>query len=414
MASYTDRVWDDAVRMGARNQETVELARRHCLNMEFVPSGGRGMAEQATDLPIDMRQVRCPVALGSMSSNLDLIVDDFYREHCVGCSLRRPTGEVPNLATRIEDAAAAAAAAREEENAQLAARRDRRRVREDERRALGAGLGEAMAGVLRDIDVLDADPASPAAMEDRDAALARMTALADRAPDLFADSVVAVAVALVEDGHCPELLDPLRRLAGRRPDVAGGAARAAIAALKAGPSPWAGPCLAELAAIVPSEGIDEAVCRSLVWLVGAPALDAFGRSRPDRANDPTGLRAAAAIAPATVARVLEAMLPHAHAPTGLVVPVGAAPAPPPVPARERAAAAGAVRALAATSPQLAAGLVHALVRAVGVPAENPYDDPAARRRSKGRSRRCSSWASGTSRQRSTPPPRPRAATTAKR
>jgi len=56
--------------MGVRNREWVELARRHCLNMEFVPSGGRGMAEEATGLPIDMRQVRCPVALGGMASDL--------------------------------------------------------------------------------------------------------------------------------------------------------------------------------------------------------------------------------------------------------------------------------------------------------------------------------------------------------
>jgi len=377
VASYIDRAWDEAVRMGARNQEVVELARRHCLNMEFVPSSGRGMAEQATGLPIDMRQIRCSVALGSMASNLDLIVDDFYREHCIGCSLRRPTGEVPNLATRVEDAAAAAAAAEQQERADLAARREQRRLRADERRALGAGLGEAMAGVLRDIDVLDEDPAAPASREDQDAARARASALADRAPELFADSVVAVAVALVEDGHSPELLDPLRRLAAGRPEYAADIARAAIEALRTGPSPWAGPCLADLVGSVPAGALDDAVCRSLVWLAGAPALDAFGRSRPGRANDPTGLQAAAAVAPATAERVLDAMLPPAHAPTSLVVPADAAPAPPAVPARERAAAAGAVRALTATAPGLAAGLVHALVRDLAVPPDDPYNDPAA-------------------------------------
>jgi hypothetical protein len=56
---------DDAIRIGHENRQTLELARRHCLNMQFVEAGGRDMAEEATGLPISMRQVRCPVAFGS-------------------------------------------------------------------------------------------------------------------------------------------------------------------------------------------------------------------------------------------------------------------------------------------------------------------------------------------------------------
>jgi hypothetical protein len=36
---------DDAIRIGQENRQTLELARRHCLNMQFVEAGGRGMAE---------------------------------------------------------------------------------------------------------------------------------------------------------------------------------------------------------------------------------------------------------------------------------------------------------------------------------------------------------------------------------
>jgi hypothetical protein len=94
--SRSEQVVDDAIRIGQENRQTLELARRHCLNMQFVESGGRGMAEEATGLPINMRQVRCPVAFGSQSMNLLGIASEFYEDHCVGCSLRRPTGEVPN------------------------------------------------------------------------------------------------------------------------------------------------------------------------------------------------------------------------------------------------------------------------------------------------------------------------------
>src|SRR5258707_15687427 len=110
--SSTERVWDRGVRLGLENRETIELARRHCLHMEFVESGGRGMLEAETGLPVNMRQVRCPVALGAMAMNLRSVAGDFYREHCVGCDQRKPTGEVPNLASVLEEAAAAAAAAR--------------------------------------------------------------------------------------------------------------------------------------------------------------------------------------------------------------------------------------------------------------------------------------------------------------
>ena len=104
--SRSEQVWDDAIRIGRENQQTLELARRHCLNMQFVESGGRGMAEEATGLPINMRQVRCLVAFGSQSMNLFGIAGTFYEEHCGECSLRRPTGEVPNLATVMEERAA--------------------------------------------------------------------------------------------------------------------------------------------------------------------------------------------------------------------------------------------------------------------------------------------------------------------
>ena len=56
-----------AFALGHANRKTMELARRHCLNMAFplVDGGGRGLAEQYSGLPIDMRRVSCPVAQGN-------------------------------------------------------------------------------------------------------------------------------------------------------------------------------------------------------------------------------------------------------------------------------------------------------------------------------------------------------------
>lgn len=47
-----------------------------------------------------------------MGSNLEWLAEDFYNEHCAGCQLRRPTGEVPNLASVIGEREAAVTAAR--------------------------------------------------------------------------------------------------------------------------------------------------------------------------------------------------------------------------------------------------------------------------------------------------------------
>jgi hypothetical protein len=154
-----------------------------------------------------------------------------------------------------------------------------------------------MAGVLRDVDVLDGDPAAPATSADRDAARARVAALADRASALFSAEVVAACLTAVTSAGAFELLDGLRRLAAGRPEFAADVAKAGVSALRTGPVTWAGPCVAELSAHLDVTELNDDVCRSLVLLAGAPEHDRHGLSRPGRANDPTGLLAAADAAP---------------------------------------------------------------------------------------------------------------------
>jgi len=112
MTSGIESAFEDAYAIGRANVWTIELARRHCLNMTFTKweGGGQGMAEQLSGLPIDTRRVSCPIARGnSAAMNLDWVASDFYDEHCVGCQHRRPTGELPNLASVMEERKAAAA-----------------------------------------------------------------------------------------------------------------------------------------------------------------------------------------------------------------------------------------------------------------------------------------------------------------
>jgi len=300
---------------------------------------------------------------------------DFFRKNCVGCALRRPTGDVPNLATAVEEADATAAAMEAAEESDLARRRGEWQRRADDRRSLASASDEAMAGVLGDVDVLDGDPASPAPPAERDAARARVGALADRAPELFSPEVVAACLTAVSSAGAFELLDPLRRLAVTRKEFAAEVATVSIEALRVGPVPWAGRCVAELSAHFTETAIDDNVCRSLILLAGVPERDRFGRPEPTRANDPTGLLAAAQEIPDRIQRVLAAMLPPPPAPSVLVLPRSSPPGAA-VSAWERAAAAGAVRMLAPTSPSLAAALVRTLVLNLAVDPDDEYDDPA--------------------------------------
>ncbi|SNR86171.1 hypothetical protein [Blastococcus mobilis] len=374
--SRSEQVWDDAIRIGRENQQTLELARRHCLNMQFVESGGRGMAEEATGLPINMRQVRCPVAFGSKSMNLFGIAGTFYEEHCVGCSLRRPTGEVPNLATVMEERAAEDARQVALRDAEIERARQRWAARTERRRAIAASGGEAMADAVANIGLLDAEPGSVLDRAEQSAAQERLAALADRAPQVFTDEVVALAVELVADvGVAPELLEPLRRLAGRRRQFAEPVLRAALAALSRGPVTSAGRCVADFPELLSPAALDEQVCRSLVLLAGAPRRDSIGRSRPSQTADPTGLRAATGIAPGVVTAVLRRLLPPPARPRSLIVPTPEPPRPV-VTDFERAAAGAAIATLIPTHPQVAEQMIPTLILDLGVPADDRFDDPA--------------------------------------
>ena len=356
----TDAVWDDAVEMGLRNQVFVELAHHHCSRMEFVQAGGRGLAEQATGLPINMRQVRCPVAHGGMAANLEFTVPSFYRENCVGCSLRAPTGNVPNLASFVEDEDAASAAARARESERLASEHQQWARRGEARRAMAARVNELMASVLRDLGILDQEPGAERDDAAERSALDRLRALAERTPELFTGDVIGHAVNMVAAGQITDLvLDPLRTVARRQSHCAPEVSRAAITVLQTLRSIPAGRCIADLVTEVDPDDLDAKALRSLVTLAGAPrGGGVFGRAEP---NAPVGLVAVASLVPERLRRVLADMLPGPPLAPGLLLPPTARQQDPGT-LYTVGSAAGAVRVLAGTHPDIAVSLVGPLVR----------------------------------------------------
>jgi hypothetical protein len=186
--------------------------------MEFRESGGTGMAEEVSGLPINTRHVHCQFGepAGGMTMNLEWIATEYYEDNCIGCPHRHPTGQLPNLASVIEERKAAARVAEAAAKDELAQRRAAWSERAELRRARATGVDAAMANALGDVETIDADPAADANSQQVDYALRRLEALADRAPEMFTAEIVQHLVELIDELELVDLIGPLRRLASGR------------------------------------------------------------------------------------------------------------------------------------------------------------------------------------------------------
>lgn len=379
MRSDTDRAFDDAFELGRRNAEILELARRHCLNMEFQQSGGRGMAEEVSGLPINTRQVRCPFGkpANSMAMNLEWIAVDFYEANCEGCPHRRPTGQLPNLATLVEERRAAQEQVEQETGAEEVRRHASWEQRQQQRRAMSAAAPTAMASALGDVGIIDPDPAAPRDDEATRAAIRRLEALAAHAPELFADDVVDHLGDLIRDQRLTDLLGPLRRLALRDDEYGRTVVDLAIEVLEREAVVEAARCLVDLRRHVAEADLAEPLVESLVMLAGRPERDDFGhRRRRSANNDPAGLRLTAGLCPEKVASVLRRLLritPGVD--LDLELPIGVRPPTEAGPFAdfERCGAAGAIRSLIPTHPELVVSLVDALVENLRADEDDRFD-----------------------------------------
>jgi hypothetical protein len=369
--------FDELVALGKRNQQIVELARRHCLNLEFREFGGRGAAEAATGLPINMRRVHCPFGRpsGSASMQLEWVALEFYDENCVGCPHRRPTGEVPNLASLVEDRNAAAREAEARARQETAAQRTRWRSRQEHRQAMASGADPAMVQAMTDIGTVDRDPLVEPDTAAAESAVRRLEALADRAPELFTDEVVTHLGDLLREQGATGLMSPLRRLASGAPQHREAVLGLAVYLLASSPLAEAGRCLVDLRDYLTTDRLDEQVVEALIVLAGDPERDRLGFRRvASGRTDPAGLRVAADLAPEVVTAVLRRLLRTPMRQSALILPPGTRTAAPRDAANdaERCAAAGALRSLASTHPTIAGGLVGSLVANLALDDEDDH------------------------------------------
>ncbi|WP_158852899.1 hypothetical protein [Saccharothrix deserti] len=360
--------------LGHENARIMGLAANHCQHMRFVESGGRGMLEETTGLPLNSRRVECPVAIGNTSGmRLDHVTFGFYAEHCVGCDMRNPTGRLPNLETE-------ALTRRQEAEAQEAERAEKLRVRAvaragrvERRRSLRASADPATVGILDDLDVLDPDPAVDVDADATAAARRRLTTVAGRAADRFDERIIDELFDAVESVGLAELLEPLRHLTSRRPELAERLVATALAALRTVSTLEAGRCVTDHPDLVDAAAVDDAVIWAVVVLAGSktPGDHHFSGPTPVvQANDPGPLRVLADLCPDKLVARLGGMLPR-PAVTGIIV--NPAHQPQLVSDFDRRAAAGAVEHLASTHLELAVQLLPNLAVSMCVPPQDSYD-----------------------------------------
>lgn len=141
---FVDDGIERALQIGEANAKVIELAKNWCAHLEVEKSGGTGIVEAQTGLPIGMRSFKCvhACAAGFAGMALESIVLDFYDRNCIGCTKRVPV-RLPNLSQLVSDREKAADAAKRMSEA--AARKERLlyEARQHQRKALSENADEA-------------------------------------------------------------------------------------------------------------------------------------------------------------------------------------------------------------------------------------------------------------------------------
>ena len=127
-----DRGIQRAIAIGEQNKEVIELAKNWCAHLSFEITGGVGLVEMETGLPIGARAIRCPYAKAGGFGGMDLqfVALDFYDRNCHDCKDRRPV-RLPNLSKLVAEREAESQRAKE---AQLQAEQEQAKQLESRRR----------------------------------------------------------------------------------------------------------------------------------------------------------------------------------------------------------------------------------------------------------------------------------------
>lgn len=195
MDDFEER-YKDAVEAGQRNQRAAKLVSNWCFHAEIKRSGGRGLIEAETGLPIGHMGLQCKHS--KKNSMFAWILEDaaydFYLNNCKNCIERTAVG-IPNMMEFIAPREEAAKARRLEREADEEKRGAARKSREEKRALLRDELELEETFVLDLVDELDRDEVS------RDDP--RLEILAELAPEVFTRKIVDLLLPDVLNEHLP-------------------------------------------------------------------------------------------------------------------------------------------------------------------------------------------------------------------
>lgn len=184
MDSFEDKKRiEEAIEAGQQNLRAVELLNNWCSHSEFIRSGGIGMIEAETGLPIGHLGVQCKFV--KQNSMLTWLLEDsiysFYKENCKECSQRIPVG-FPNILEFViprEKATEERKLAHKEKQKQ---RKQEQFNRQSDRKILRLTLTLEETFVLDLLDELD--------QEDIKLDDPRLEQLANLAPETFTSKII--------------------------------------------------------------------------------------------------------------------------------------------------------------------------------------------------------------------------------
>lgn len=297
---------EDALNLGRANEQAKRLVANHCLHADVTvnvsPLG------HDVGLPIGRAEIRCSYApfFGMSAVDLTSLAVEFYEQNCIGCAYRKPSGQLPTLASEAErrrqerdEADSRALALKSAAHEAWAARKARREVATQ-------GAPYLVQDLANRIALMDTDPSLDANGEgDQESAEARRRVLetARATPSLFSEVLVDTIVALAENfdrtAHTV-----LRTLAETGVVPKERAASIAAETLRHGALHEAGQTVAVFSTTLTAEEIAGA-CPNAIWLASEPDLG-FGKT--DWAAEPAAILALAKRSWETVrAAVLEAL-----------------------------------------------------------------------------------------------------------
>lgn len=285
------------IHIGESNARVIELAKNWCAHLEVEKSGGTGLVEIQTGLPIGMRSFKCAHASAAGFAGMALkdIALDFYDRNCVSCDKRSPV-RLPNLSQLVAERDGEKKANEERRDTVLREEQSRYEQRNHARQSLCQNADEPARALIESIDALDRAPTTQKAE-----VLIQLTAVA---PERFDAGVQKALFQLARESSSYLVLDAVLKTLKNICTDSKALCSAALHVLSHSALSVAGTIVAE--SLTTEHAAEVRVAIPFLIFLAGPQDNWF--PLPELKDEPVGLLAAYQVAPTEVSEVIREML----------------------------------------------------------------------------------------------------------